>query len=130
MSGSAAGFLGNVVDFRPERGKRLVTATVALPHRDLDAFHRAVGLPPIGVDPEREPDCCPALALLPAQHPRHPQSHDDALFDAALTTLERLVEAGTPRIDPRLACRMVRLERAVNRLPLHAELAPSWPTTS
>lgn len=119
----AAGFVGNLVDFRPQRGTRLLTATVVLPHRDLDRFHQAVGMPAAGVDVEREPDACPALALIPAEHPRHPRTHDEALLQAALLTVERLLDAGNVRIDPRTACRVNRLRRALNRLPLHAEVS-------
>lgn len=127
-----AGFVGNLTAFgaveKTRRGvvhkTRLVAATVTLPKEDLDPFHRAIGMPVGGVDITREPDACPAVALIPAEHPRHPSSHDDVLFRAALTALERLVDAAgepesTLRLDPRTVYRVMLLERAVCRQPLH-----------
>ncbi|SFG92579.1 hypothetical protein [Methylobacterium gossipiicola] len=115
----AAGFVGNLTAFGPvektRRGiahkTRLVAATVTLPKEDIDPFHQAIGMPVGGADIARDPDACPAVALIPAEHPRHPSSHDDVLFRAALTALERLVDAAgepksTLRLDPRMAVRV------------------------
>ena len=76
-----------------------------------------------GVNVEREPDACPAVALIPAEHPRHPMSHDDVLLRAALRTVERLLDDGDVRIDPRTACRIHRLRRALFARPLHADVS-------
>ena len=121
MNAGTPGFVGSLVDFRPQRGTRLLSATVALRHRDLDAFHRAIGAPASGVNPEIEPDFCPAVALLPAIHPRHPNGHDEALYDAALAALEALIEDGNVRIDPRRTQRTMRLGSALLRLPFHMD---------
>lgn len=115
------GFVGPLADFRRDRTTGLFRATVVLPSQDLDAFHRAIGVPASGIDPGSDPDACPAVALLPAIHPRHPDGHDEALYDAALDVLEALLAAGKVRIDARRSARTVRLDRAVLKLPLYFE---------
>ncbi|MGY2051713.1 hypothetical protein [Methylobacterium sp. JK268] len=88
-TGWSNAFLGAFHDVTPEVGGGVpLLLRVRLPRWELDRLHRAFG----GL--EAKPDDAPAVLIIRARRPRHPETDETVAFDAALRLLEGLAAEG------------------------------------